>query len=175
MSSSPWMKRNKSRKEKAMAPRSETAVCCALALLCCQTLNLILVLIVAWLKCLNIAWYFCQKWASVLFGATRKTEPKKPTFSVAWYFWFSGGPIGFIYQEPNFTQTKKPTRPEPKNRMPSPTCRAAPFVVFFWTNSHSLVYISFLLRFRSCPYHICCMDTRVPTRISTLPPCIPFL
>jgi len=35
------------KKRKAMAPRSETAVCCALALLCCQPLNLMLVLIVA--------------------------------------------------------------------------------------------------------------------------------
>jgi len=43
------------KKRKAMAPRSETAVCCALTLLCYQPLNLVLVLIVAWLKCLNIA------------------------------------------------------------------------------------------------------------------------
>ena len=47
----------------------------------------------------------------------RKTEPKKPTFSVSVFGFLEDRSVLYI-KEPNFTQIKNPTRTEPKTECP---------------------------------------------------------
>ena len=49
----------------------------------------------------------------------RKTEPKKPTFSVSVFGFLEDRSVLYI-KEPNFTQIKKTDPNRTENRMPSP-------------------------------------------------------
>ena len=115
-----------------------------------------------------------------MFGATRKTEPKKPTFSVLVFDFLEDRSVLYIRNR-ILPKPKKPTRPEPKNRMPSPTCRAAPFVVFFlnklpFVGVHiifvkiSFVSISYLLYGHTCSHSYQHPATLHPVSLISPPP-----